>query len=98
MDCFSGENADPKDLQAVDGFNRVLDEIITQLGERRYEVVSRRILDLMHALLDSISSAVSLDLEDLEKKKRRAQSKNYRHLESKLQRLRKKSGGMLGSL
>ena len=69
IDYFSGESADPKDLQAADDFNRVLDEIITQLGERRSEIVSRRISDLMRDLLDSISSAVSSDLEDLEKKR-----------------------------
>lgn len=69
MDCFSGDSTDEEDLLGADDFNRTLETIISQLGDRRSEIVLRRISDLMRELIESISKTITADLKDLEEKR-----------------------------
>lgn len=75
MNCFSGDSNNEEDLRGADDFNRTLETIIRQLGDRRSEIVLRRISDLMRELIESISKTVSADLTSLEEK--RATLKKY---------------------
>ena len=72
LDFFSGDGTDKK---SADNFDATINEIIAHLSESRSEIISRRISELIGALIESISQTITADLKDLEEK--RATLKKY---------------------
>lgn len=71
-----------EDSKWADDFDKTITEIITQLSDRRTEIISRRILELMNELIESLTASISEQLMKLEKEREtleRASIKNLMH-------------------
>lgn len=86
-DYFSGESKNPEDLQWANNFNNTLNEIIHQLSDRRSEIVSKRISNLMRELIDSISKTVTSELIKLEEKRTLLKKASAENLEREFNEL-----------
>ena len=63
---FSGNGTDEESAKS---FDDTLNEIIAQLSDRRLEIISRRLSELIGELMDSISRTITSDLSDLQEKR-----------------------------
>lgn len=69
IDYFSGKTSSDEDLKWANDFNATVNEIVTQLSDRRSEIISQRISNLMRELIDSISTTISSELDELERER-----------------------------
>lgn len=58
-----------EDSKWADDFDKTVTEIIMQLSDRRTEIISRRILELMNELMESLTASISEQLMNLEKER-----------------------------
>lgn len=74
------------DAKWADDFDKTVTEIITQLSDRRTEIISRRILELMNALIESLKLNISKQLMKLEQEREVLAKASIENLQREIQK------------
>lgn len=73
------------DAKWADDFDKTVTEIITQLSDRRTEIISRRILELMNELIESLKLSIAEQLTKLEQEREALAKASIENLQREIQ-------------
>lgn len=90
IEYFSGRSTDEADLKRLKDFDETVNKIIKHLSASRFEIISRRISDLMRTMINSIFEDIAEELSDLEKESECLEKASVVNLEKEFEELHKK--------